>query len=59
MMSAPLQYQIEQFFYRKSELCDAQDWDAYVELFDPRVNSICRNGTPNTSTPATPSARCR
>jgi anthranilate 1,2-dioxygenase (deaminating, decarboxylating) small subunit len=36
MMSAPLQYQIEQFFYRKSELCDAQDWDAYVELFDPQ-----------------------
>jgi anthranilate 1,2-dioxygenase (deaminating, decarboxylating) small subunit len=34
MMNAQLQYRIEQFFYRKSELCDAQDWDAYVELFD-------------------------
>ncbi len=29
----PLQ-SIEQFLYRKSALCDAQDWDAYVELFD-------------------------
>ncbi|MDN5420035.1 MAG: benzoate 1,2-dioxygenase small subunit, partial [Pseudomonadales bacterium] len=35
-MNAQLQYQIEQFFYRKSELCDAQDWDAYVQLFDPQ-----------------------
>ena len=34
-MNAQLQYQIEQFFYRKSELCDAQDWDAYLELFAP------------------------
>lgn len=33
-MNAQLQYQIEQFFYRKSELCDAQDWDAYLALFD-------------------------
>lgn len=32
-MNAPLQYRIEQFFYRKCELCDAQDWDAYVQLF--------------------------
>ncbi|MDD2052272.1 anthranilate 1,2-dioxygenase small subunit [Pseudomonas putida] len=32
-MNPQLQYQIEQFFYRKSELCDAQDWDAYIELF--------------------------
>ncbi|MBP5123743.1 anthranilate 1,2-dioxygenase small subunit [Pseudomonas protegens] len=32
-MNAQLQYQIEQFFYRKSELCDAQDWDAYLQLF--------------------------
>ena len=30
-MNAQLQYQIEQFFYRKSELCDAQDWDAYLQ----------------------------
>jgi anthranilate 1,2-dioxygenase (deaminating, decarboxylating) small subunit len=35
-MSAQLQYRIEQFFYSKSELCDAQDWDAYLELFDPQ-----------------------
>ena len=33
-MNPQLQYQIEQFFYRKSELCDAQEWDAYIELFD-------------------------
>ncbi|MDF0730128.1 anthranilate 1,2-dioxygenase small subunit [Pseudomonas entomophila] len=32
-MSAELQYQIEQFFYLKSALCDAQDWDAYLDLF--------------------------
>ncbi|MGZ0786102.1 anthranilate 1,2-dioxygenase small subunit [Pseudomonas sp. TKO26] len=32
-MNAQLQYQIEQFFYRKCELCDAQDWDAYLQLF--------------------------
>ncbi|MGF6729715.1 anthranilate 1,2-dioxygenase (deaminating, decarboxylating) small subunit [Paraburkholderia youngii] len=30
----PLQHSIEQFFYRKSELCDARDWDAYLALFD-------------------------
>ncbi|MFC5696639.1 anthranilate 1,2-dioxygenase small subunit [Pseudomonas sp. GCM10022186] len=33
-MNQQLQYQIEQFLYRKSELCDAQDWDAYLDLFD-------------------------
>lgn len=33
-MNPQLQYQIEQFLYRKSELCDAQDWDAYLDLFD-------------------------
>lgn len=32
-MNAELQYRVEQFFYRKSELCDAQDWDAYLDLF--------------------------
>jgi anthranilate 1,2-dioxygenase (deaminating, decarboxylating) small subunit len=36
-MNAQLQYQIEQFFYRKSELCDAQDWDAYLALFDEQI----------------------
>jgi anthranilate 1,2-dioxygenase (deaminating, decarboxylating) small subunit len=30
----PLQQTIEQFLYRKSELCDGQDWDAYLALFD-------------------------
>lgn len=29
------QYAVEQFLYRKAALCDAQDWDAYLELFDP------------------------
>lgn len=33
-MNQQLQHQIEQFLYRKSELCDAQDWDAYLDLFD-------------------------
>ncbi|MEB0044128.1 MULTISPECIES: anthranilate 1,2-dioxygenase small subunit [unclassified Pseudomonas] len=33
-MNAQLQYQIEQFFYRMSALCDAQEWDAYLQLFD-------------------------
>ncbi|MDH4585570.1 anthranilate 1,2-dioxygenase small subunit [Pseudomonas sp. BN415] len=33
-MNPQLQYQIEQFLYRKSALCDAQDWDAYLDLFD-------------------------
>ncbi|MCK9815147.1 anthranilate 1,2-dioxygenase small subunit [Pseudomonas chlororaphis] len=32
-MSA-LQHAVEQFLYRKSELCDQQDWDAYLALFD-------------------------
>lgn len=32
-MNQQLHYQIEQFFFRKSELCDAQDWDAYLALF--------------------------
>lgn len=34
MMNPQLQYQIEQFLYEKSALCDAQDWDAYLQLFD-------------------------
>ena len=29
-----LQHSIEQFLYRKAELCDAQRWDEYLELFD-------------------------
>ncbi len=33
-MNPQLQYQIEQFLYKKSELCDTQDWDAYLDLFD-------------------------
>lgn len=32
-MSA-LQYSVEQFLYRKAQLCDQQDWDAYIALFD-------------------------
>lgn len=32
-MSVELQYQIEQFLYKKSALCDAQDWDGYLALF--------------------------
>lgn len=33
-MNPQLQYEIEQFLFRKAALCDAQDWDAYLELFD-------------------------
>ena len=29
-----LQHRVEQFLYRKAELCDRQDWDAYLALFD-------------------------
>jgi anthranilate 1,2-dioxygenase (deaminating, decarboxylating) small subunit len=29
-----LQHSVEQFLYRKAELCDQQDWDAYIALFD-------------------------
>ena len=32
-MNPQLHYQIEQYFFRKCELCDAQDWDAYLALF--------------------------
>lgn len=31
-----LQHSIEQFLYSKSELCDSQDWDGYLALFDPQ-----------------------
>lgn len=33
-MNPQLQYEIEQFLFRKAALCDAQDWDAYLDLFD-------------------------
>ncbi len=33
-MNPTLQYAVEQFLYRKAALCDAQDWDAYLALFD-------------------------
>ena len=29
-----LQTSVEQFLYRKAELCDRQDWDEYLALFD-------------------------
>jgi anthranilate 1,2-dioxygenase (deaminating, decarboxylating) small subunit len=32
-MNFELQYQIEQFLFKKAELCDAQDWDGYLALF--------------------------
>ncbi|WP_462380956.1 anthranilate 1,2-dioxygenase small subunit [Pseudomonas sp. Marseille-QA0892] len=32
-MTPQLQYDIEQFLYRKSALCDAQQWDEYIDLF--------------------------
>ena len=33
-MSVTLQQSVEQFLYRKAELCDAQSWDEYLALFD-------------------------
>ncbi|MFG0753854.1 anthranilate 1,2-dioxygenase small subunit [Pseudomonas sp. TYF_14] len=33
MSSHELQYKVEQFFYQLSAFCDAQDWDAYIDLF--------------------------
>lgn len=32
-MTAQLHHQVEQFLYHMAELCDAQDWDAYLDLF--------------------------
>ncbi|MDN6874173.1 anthranilate 1,2-dioxygenase small subunit [Pseudomonas citronellolis] len=32
-MNAQLQYRVEQFLYRNAEACDAQDWDAYLDMF--------------------------
>ncbi|SAL86658.1 benzoate 1,2-dioxygenase subunit beta [Caballeronia arvi] len=29
-----LQQSVEQFLYRKAELCDAQNWEEYLDLFD-------------------------
>ncbi|ACR32429.1 anthranilate 1,2-dioxygenase small subunit [Burkholderia glumae] len=29
-----LQQSVEQFLYRMAELCDAQSWDEYLDLFD-------------------------
>lgn len=29
-----LQHAVEQFLYRKSDLCDRQKWDEYLDLFD-------------------------
>jgi anthranilate 1,2-dioxygenase (deaminating, decarboxylating) small subunit len=33
-MMSDLQHRLEQFFYRKAELCDRRDWDAYLDMFD-------------------------
>ena len=33
-MNPTLQYAVEQFLYHKAALCDAQDWDAYLALFE-------------------------
>lgn len=32
-MKAELQYEVEQFFYHMSSLCDSQAWDEYINLF--------------------------
>ena len=33
-MSQELHFAVSQFLYRKAELCDAYEWDAYLELYD-------------------------
>lgn len=33
-MNPNKQYAVEQFLYRKAELCDQRAWDEYLELFD-------------------------
>lgn len=33
-MSQELHFAVSQFLYKKAELCDAYDWDAYLELYD-------------------------
>ncbi len=33
-----LQHSVEQFLFRKAELCDDQSWDEYLDLFD--ANSV-------------------
>ena len=33
-MSAELHFNVSQFLIKKAELCDAYDWDAYLELYD-------------------------
>lgn len=33
-MSQQLYFDVAQFLYKKAELCDAYDWDAYLDLYD-------------------------
>lgn len=33
-MDQALHFAVTQFMYKKAELCDSQDWDAYLELYD-------------------------
>lgn len=33
-MNETLHFAVSQFLYKKSELCDAYDWDAYLDLYD-------------------------
>lgn len=32
-MNVETQYRVEQLLFRNAELCDAQDWDAYLDMF--------------------------
>lgn len=34
MSNIELQHSVEQFLYHNAALCDAQDWDAYLDTFD-------------------------
>lgn len=33
-MTQELHFAVSQFLYKKAELCDAKDWDAYLALYD-------------------------
>src|ERR1700754_4224866 len=35
-MTTDIQRSVEQFLYRKADLCDRRQWVDYLELFDPR-----------------------
>ena len=39
-MSQELHFAVSQFLYRKAELCDAYEWDDYLELYMMKTANI-------------------